>query len=86
MLLRVSESLQRGLLEQPETGLRYQIAVVDSARHLILEAAIAVKVSPSDWVRLPPNENPVSLNQFTFSLTDRGGTRPAGWTRTMPKS
>lgn len=85
MLLRVSESLQRGLLEQPETGLRYQIAVVDSARHLILEAAIAVKVSPSDWVRLPPNENPVSMNQSAFSSTIGGVTRPAGWTGRISK-
>ena len=47
MLQRVSESLQRSLLEQPESGMGYQIAVVDDVRYLILDAAIAAEFPPS---------------------------------------
>ncbi len=85
MLQRVSEGLRRSLLEQTESGMGYQIAVVDCDRYLILDAVIAVKVSPSVLAQARRTRLPISLNYAKFSSTIGGGTRPAGWTRRMSK-
>lgn len=57
MFQRVSESLQRSLLAQPESGMGYQIAVVDDVRYLILDAAIAVEFPPRGLVGLSVDGN-----------------------------
>ena len=76
MLQRVSESLQRSLLEQPESGMGYQIAVVDHARYLILDAAIAVPVQAVELVRLLPEESGQSQQGHAF--IDQWGRYPVG--------
>ena len=78
MLQRVSESLQRSLLEQPESGMGYQIAVVDHDRYLILDAAIAAPVRSGDLVRLFP-EQKSGQSQPGYICIDPLGRYPVGW-------
>ena len=78
MLQRVSESLQRSLLEQPESGMGYQIAVVDDVRYLILNTAIAVKVAPRDLVQLLMDGNS-GQSQQGYVFVGEWGRYPIGW-------
>ena len=77
MLQRVSESLQGSLLEQPESGMGYQIAVVDHARYLILDAAIAVSVLPGSllWLLL---EEKSGQSPQTYGSIDEWWPYPVG--------
>ena len=78
MLQQVSESLQRGLLEQPESGMGYQIAVVNHARYLILDAAIAVSVQPKDMALLLLDEK-FGQSPNGNEFIDKWGRYPVGW-------
>lgn len=77
MLQRVSESLQRSLLEQPESGMGYQFTAVDRVRYLILDAVIAVKVAPRLLVRLLLDGKSGESQQGYFVI-DEWGQYPVG--------
>lgn len=78
MLQRVSERLQRSLLELPESGMGYQIAVVDHARYVILDAVIAVSFQPRDLVPLLM-EYGVGQSGQRPVLIDDWVQYPVGW-------
>lgn len=78
MVQRVSKRLQTSLLEQPESGMGYQIAVVDRARYLILDAAIAVPVRTGVLMHPLPGENSGEF-QHTYVGIGEWGRYPVGW-------
>ena len=51
MVLRVSEELRSNLLEEPESGMGYQVATVDGERFLIVNTLVALSLQPRELVR-----------------------------------
>ena len=61
MLLRISDRLSDYLLDQPESGMGYQIAVVDEDRYLILGTVLAVPLRRARAYLIQESPKPVTI-------------------------